>query len=493
MTSNKKKVLLWSTLLISAFCIRLGTAVYWEKQIKGPDQTTHDSDVVSQTTNTNSQTRFFFGDSDSYWELGKAIAFERPYEFDKERRWQIFRTPGYPCILAPLFWFWGENPPTIVARIQGVIFGTLNVGLVAILAYLLFPFPCSKRFFLSFLSGIFVAFEPTLILQSVLILSEESFLTFALLQNILVLKIARLLGILSFPVRDARILSHDMIYIEWRKPKKIKLCYLFFISLLLGLITAATIYIRPSWYYYLPFATLILLLARYLFGNAHELNDYHYTRYEIFFSKAKLAFVIITVLLSTFLVLSPWIVRNYQLTQTFVPTSLQLGASLYDGLNPSATGASDMRFVDDFRNKEINSPSASKDVHFEKRLDNRMKQAALDWVKKNPIRAIKLGFIKAYRLWAPLPREKSFAKPFLQISLFCSFVPLFIFGILGTIRSLRNRGAAWFLIIPALYITALHSIFVSSIRYRTPALYGLSILAAYWLVAWVSARRIKDK
>jgi hypothetical protein len=44
--------------------------------------------------------------------------------------------------------------------------------------------------------------------------------------------------------------------------------------------------------------------------------------------------------------LLPWAWRNHNVTGHWIFTSLWSGPSLYDGLHPGATGASDMTFVD---------------------------------------------------------------------------------------------------------------------------------------------------
>ena len=474
----KSNSIFWICLLLSAFLVRVGVAIFWEAQLKSS---------VSQTSKVGmdslNEPIFFFGDSDSYWKLGQAIAFGRSYEFDEERHWQIFRTPGYPVILAPIFKLFGNNPPTIVARIQGALFGTLNVALVGLIAWKFLNFPPKPKRWVANISGVFVAFDPTLVFQSVLILSEESFLTFALLQNMCLWNLAQKLGILPFPARDMRAFKAESAFLDWKTPKRIGWFNLFVSGALLGVLTAATVYLRPSWYYYLPFATIIIMIFRAFTGVAHEIDDYYYTNYEVVFSWKKLFFTTTVVLAFTFVALSPWIVRNYKLTSQFVPTTLQMGASLYDGLNSSATGASDMEFVDRFREEEIENPSSSTNVHFEVRLDTRMKEAAINWVKSNPQKAFKLCFVKIYRLWAPLPRERAFAKPILKVILAITFIPIFLLGLAGGVVSLKRKGAAWTLLIPAVYVTALHSIFVSSIRYRTPVLYGFSILAAYFVLS----------
>jgi hypothetical protein len=52
---------------------------------------------------------------------------------------------------------------------------------------------------------------------------------------------------------------------------------------------------------------------------------------------------------------------------------------------------------------------------------------------------------------------------------------------IGAIRSVFHDFSIRLLWIPAIYITGLHIIFVSSIRYRVPAMSCFSILAA-WVV-----------
>lgn len=486
--SKKSAVVFWSILLTLAFATRVTIAFYWESQVRKKQADSYAA--VSNPNSSHSNDTFFFGDSDSYWKLGRALAFGRPYQFDDERCWQVFRTPGYPAVLVPIFWIYGENPPTIVARIQGAIFGTLNVALVALLASMLFSCRNTKSNWIVPLSSCFFAFDPTLAFQSVLILSEESFLTFALLQNICLIDLAQKLGVLPQRSRDIRVLNTEPIFIDWFPPCPVTWFIILKSAVLLALTTAATIYLRPSWYYYLTFASTILLTFRLLTGNTHEIDDYHHTRYETIFSKRRIVFAVAIVVSFTYLSLSPWIIRNYKITNKFVPTTLQMGASLYDGLNPHANGASDMSFVDEFRKLEVEEPSGPIDEAFEVRLDARMKNKSLAWVKAHPFQALKLSFIKIYRLWAPLPREKAFASPAKQACLAISFIPIFVCGILGAIRSLRNKGTAWSLLIPAFYVTALHSIFVSSIRYRTPVLYGFSILAAYWLVSTVTTKTL---
>ena len=474
-------------------------------------QTAQNVDVsnVPQTAQTESvDGPFFFGDSDSYWKLGRALAFGRPYRFDEERRWEIFRTPGYPALLAPLFWTFGENPPVFAARFLGVCFGTANVGLVGLLAFSYF-----RRRSVAALSGVVAAFEPTLVFESVLVLSEEPFLTFALLQHLVALDVARRLGLLALPSVDfspsKSANSPDVVALQSTQTLNSANSPRFFAvdappsfvrlvlsGAALGVLSAATVYLRPSWLYFLPFATFFTFAFRFFVFSTEKRAERRTVRrpatvkpdakrrvFPAFLVVAGATAVLFAV------ALAPWTLRNYRLTGRPIATSLQMGASLYDGWRPDADGSSDMRFVDKFRRLELESPSGPSNEHFEIRLDERLKGAALDWARSNPGAVARLAAVKLARLWSPIPREPAFSTPALKTLLAVSFAPLLIGGLCGFCRSFRRRGAAWTLLIPALYVSALHSIFVSSIRYRVPILYGFILSTAFWVVSTLAERR----
>ena len=76
--------------------------------------------------------------------------------------------------------------------------------------------------------------------------------------------------------------------------------------------------------------------------------------------------------------MAPWWIRNDVLFGRFVPTTLQVGASLYDGLNPRADGSSNMEPVDE-RISELpdglagRAPPAVHHAPFEYKLDHQLR------------------------------------------------------------------------------------------------------------------------
>ena len=99
------------------------------------------------------------------------------------------------------------------------------------------------------------------------------------------------------------------------------------------------------------------------------------------------------VLVGAALVMSPWWVRNARVYGRFVPTSVWFGESLYDGLNPGATGASDMRFREE--------PALR--VLGEEEQDATLERRAFDFVRSDPFGILQLAAIKFGRYFSPWP------------------------------------------------------------------------------------------
>jgi hypothetical protein len=188
------------------------------------------------------------------------------------------------------------------------------------------------------------------------------------------------------------------------------------------------------------------------------------------------------------LAMSPWWIRNVDVTGHFVPTSLQVGASLYDGLNPDATGASNMDFVPRFvalcgtatpgcAEDRTQPGAAVPHDSFELRLDRRLRAESLAWVAENPGRALQLAGVKFLRMWNFWPNEPRLASWPIRLAVLFTYTPLLFFAIIGAWRTL-DRGWPYLLCwLPAVYFTLLHMVFVSSIRYREPAMLALLVLA----------------
>ena len=392
--------------LAAALVLRLGAGLWWEDRLPAGQ-------------------KFRFGDSEGYWELARTIARGQPYEYSP-LQYKVFRTPGYPIVLAPLFLL-KHDPPVIWGRVLSALLGTAAVGAVAALAGILFD----RR--TALLAGIIAAVYPEAIALSVFILSEAPFTPLMVLNLIA--------WTLAWRATSAKQVA------GW--------------SLAAGLCAGLATLMRPSWLLFVPFAAAI--------GVAIGPSRWKH---------AKIAAVM---LVGLCLPMSPWWIRNHAVAGRFVPTSLQVGASLYDGLNPNATGASDMRFVAVFVEQQWaadEQPGADTTGLFEDRLDRRMRDASLGWARNNPARVVQLAGIKFLRMWNPVPNAAEFGSTPLRLILAATFVPVILLALVAAWRHLRRDWPYLLLVLPAIYFTCLHMIFVSSIRYRQPAMLPLIVLAA---------------
>ncbi len=91
---------------------------------------------------------------------------------------------------------------------------------------------------------------------------------------------------------------------------------------------------------------------------------------------------------------------------------------------------------------------------------------------------VQLAGIKLVRLWNVWPNENELRSWPLRLAVLATYLPVLLAGVCGAWRFTPQGwpyAVAW---LPAIYLTLLHTIFVSSLRYREPAMLGLIVLAA---------------
>ncbi len=401
-------------ILLGALAVRFAAGCWWESRLPGG-------------------VKFAFPDSEAYWELARAMAVGGPFALGPDRR--VFRTPGYPAVLAGVFLLTSNEPPVLWARWLGAVLGVLAVGGVMGLAGLLFDRQTAL------VAGAAAAIYPDAVAMSTFVLSEAPFCPLMMLQ------------LCCWTV-------------AWRAGSSGRQAVW---ALAGGLAAGLATLMRPSWLLFTPFAVAISLLRPADWRRQVRLG--------------------LWLLIGLTAAMTPWWVRNWQVTGRFVPTTLQVGESLYDGLNPQATGASDMRFVDRFRAElraedAANPATASRGECFESRLDGRMRDAAVAWAVGHPGRVAQLAVVKFARIWNIWPNEAALRNWLFRTVLTIAYLPVLVLGLWGIWRT-AGRGWPYVMcLLPAVYFTALHTVFVGSIRYRQPALLVLIVPAAGGLVQW---------
>jgi 4-amino-4-deoxy-L-arabinose transferase-like glycosyltransferase len=402
--------------LVVALGVRLTAAAVWDQRIAGPDS-------------------FSFGDSLSYWELGQRIAADEPYRYGNA---YVFRTPGYPLLLAGMFKVLGNDAAHIWGRALGACCGTAAVGLVYALTCRLFH-PTA-----ALLVAAVAAVYPGAIASSVFILSEAPFCPLMLGQLLLMT--------VAWQCRTSSASG------GW--------------SVAAGVVAGVATLMRPSWLLFTPLAAVAMLLIPGVPNRARRWA------------------LPTAMLLGLVVVMAPWWLRNYQLSGHFIATTLQAGESLYDGLNPQADGSSDLPTVNIFKQQlrgelgpdvvadGLPAESVAGIVELEYRTDRALGDAAIDWASEHPGRAIQLAGVKLLRIWNVWPNEPSFRQLPVMLVFTITYVPVLLAAWLG-IWAFTRRGWPYVLCwLPAVYFTALHVVFVSSIRYRDPAMLALIVLAA---------------
>lgn len=392
---------------------------------------------------------FRFGDSHSYWTLAEKIADGKPYDYGGENS-RIFRAPLYPIFLAPFTTYQKPRDGIVAARWSGLLAGVLCVAMVMGAAYRL----AGERS--SLIAGFLAATYPGAIGMSVVILSEAIFCPLMIASLMLASRACQ------------RGVQGSQTAAGAQNPRKIFL--LWFAS---GVLSGLACLARPSWFLWPASLLAFAILAK---------------------DRVKLLSGVLCLGLGMSLAMLPWWIRNYQETQRFVPTTLQVGASLYDGWHEGASGASDenMDFVDGFAIKQREEDAKQNlplESTFEYRLDRRIHQAAMMWARQNPSDVILLGLIKFWKTWSPLPTASQVGGNAIRYGEGISYLIILSASVLGLWSCRRTGWSTQLYAFPAIYFGLLHTIFIGSVRYRQPAVLVLCVLAGIGIAQWNSRKK----
>ena len=400
------------------------------------------------------------GDAGGYWELGQKIANGEPYSAHNPPR-HVMRMPGYPAFLALSIKLFGAR--LIGVRLLQAVVGTIACWFVFLLGRELID----KR--TGLIAAALAAVMPTFVGFGALALTEILFAT-TLLGSLLPL------SVLSRSWTGSS--NSEVTRVRWA------------VANLAGISLAIAVYVRPSWLLVAPgFCVLHCLAAivgagRSKAGTTGASGKVSTAQVPTPDSTQTLpgrkgrlqiaALESVAIFAGLAIALLPWTLRNRAITGHPIVTTLWVGPSLYDGLNPDATGDSDMQFFE--RDNLLSSMS-------EYEMDREYRRRAWSFAGENPGRAVSLGFAKLLRYWKPWPNAEQFRSWWMCGGMAALYLPVFAGAVAGGWKVRRDLRCLLLTAVPILYFAGIHSIFVGSLRYRLPAEYPLLILTAVGLLA----------
>jgi hypothetical protein len=398
-----------------------------------------------------------FDDAEYYWALAGTICRGAPYEILEWGDIPHFalRVPGYPAFLAACRTILGDR--TLGVRLVQAGLGALSVWLLYHLSSEILGTgerltPASRTrsgqaarglWTIPLVASVLGALHPHFVVISSLLLSEAVFLPLMLL----------VLWAMALIWKSA---AEPM---TWR---------LFARALGVGVLSGTAILVRPSWALFVP-----TMLFAWFWSLARSRGGALQPRFR------SAAGIVAAISLGLVLVMSPWWIRNTRILGRFVPTAVWIGASLYDGLNSNATGASDMSFLE------------APDIWPLDELDQDRELAsrAWDFARSHPSRVFELAMLKLVRYWSPWPNAEGIRSPWLSLVSAIVTIPLLALAVLGLLQC-RANPRAWVLLAgPILYFCIVHMIFSSSMRYRIPGELPAMGLAANGVMA-IAQRRL---
>lgn len=186
--------------------------------------------------------------------------------------------------------------------------------------------------------------------------------------------------------------------------------------------------------------------------------------------------------LAAFLPVAFWAAHVREQTGNLIPVTTKLGTDLYEAFGPEATGRT--------QKDKISWPPEEHPGMTEVERDLQLRRLAWEHIKADPARALWLGVKKVAYTWNPFPNWEGAAKWYYWVASGVVCLPIILGALLSpfVLRGVPRRTLA-ILWAPILYYTALHFVFVGSVRYRMAFEPCLIVLAAAtWVAVWKRAR-----
>jgi len=77
-----------------------------------------------------------------------------------------------------------------------------------------------------------------------------------------------------------------------------------------------------------------------------------------------------------------------------------------------------------------------------------------------------------------------------RIAVVFAYAPIALLGIMAIVRTTARGWPYRLCWLPAVYLSAVHMVFVGSLRYRMPAMLPWMVLAAWVLLSWKTAAAV---
>ncbi len=194
----------------------------------------------------------------------------------------------------------------------------------------------------------------------------------------------------------------------------------------------------------------------------------------------KFALCGVCVLVTMAFFLMPWTVRNRKVLGHCVVTTTRGGMGLYEANSEGADGGP--RLGSTPWPREIGKMG-------EYERDAFLKAEAKRMILADPLRFAGLAVRKAARMWNVVLNYEVYRTALYSAVSMMSYLPVMILALGGVVMGRRDARNWLVLLVPAVYFTAIHMVFIGSVRYRLPVMPFIMVLSACALTRIVDGKK----